>query len=63
MSKSSIIPSFDNCLGLSINNSTFPEASDESGNETDSYKGGDATRKNGGTHHKGSKRKEKMNYK
>ena len=63
MSKSSIIPSFENCLGLSINSSTFPEASDESGNESDSFKGGETNKKNGGAHHKGSKRKEKMNYK
>jgi hypothetical protein len=47
---------------LSINNSTFPEASDESGNESDSYKEGEI-RKNGNGHHKGTKRKEKMNYK
>lgn len=63
VSKSSIIPSFDNCLGLSINSSTFPDASDESDNESDSYKGGDTMRKNGNGHHKGAKRKEKMSYK
>ena len=33
-SKSSIIPSFENCLGLTVlNNSSYPDASDESGNE------------------------------
>jgi hypothetical protein len=38
MSKSSTVPSFENCLGLTVmNNSTFPDASDQSDNENEEF--------------------------
>jgi hypothetical protein len=38
MSKSSTVPSFENCLGLTVlNNGTYPDASDHSDNENEEF--------------------------
>lgn len=62
ISKSSMVPSFENCLGLSIiNSSTFPDHSDESDGESiAAFERGQEIKINNA---KGSKRKEKQLYK